>query len=618
MCAHPGTGRTLRATFAARSARARFERARRGHARIGRARLHCALAALAARSALALTLALTFLALAAPAARAAARLELAGWPLARAEAEALASPALRAPGDSLAAATAAARLAMRLQDQGWLDARIAAAWSTANEPAWRVTVTPGARRRWSAIELIAPAADSAALASRLGLHAGEPASASALRAAMARTIDAADADGHAWASLTLTAWDEDSAGVHVRLAGTLGPRVIVDELRLEGLAVTRVDVAEKAMGRLRGLPYNPSSARAATQRLEQLGVFERVEYRGLAGGGDWSRGVLDWRVVEPRYNRFEGAVGVQGRGTVVGLATLELGNLLGSARSTSLSWQSRGKGRTDFGARYVEPMLFGRALRWEGALQQQIQDTVFTRFRVGMRARVALGARDRIEAAFDQEHVVQPHADVRDADAQNTSFAIEHDGRDDARTPRRGALGRIEATQSFSRRTLRPVGGEPAVKADVSGAAGRFEGEAHWPLGRSAGVALEARAAGRFDGRRVLGEWERSPVGGSASLRGHDEEEYRVDRFALTRLEWRWFLGAPGQRIALFWDHATMETRLAADSTGASRLRRESADGVGVGLRLPAAGGDVDLDYGLAPGRGFLEGKIHLRLVTAF
>lgn len=574
------------------------------------ARLACA-----ARVVLAL---LALLALAAPLARAGARLELAGWPLARGEAEALAAPALRAPGDSLAAANAAARLAVHLQDRGWLDARVDASWSAPPDPAWRVAVTPGGRRRWSAIELIAPAADSAALASDLALRAGEPASAPALRDAMARAIDAADARGHAWASLTLTSWDEDSAGVHVRLTGTLGPRVIVDELRLEGLAVTRADVAEKAMGRLRGLPYNPSSARAATQRLEQLGVFERVEYRGLAGGGDWTRGVLDWRVVEPRYNRFEGAVGVQGGGTVVGLAKLELGNLLGSARSTSLSWQSRGKGLTDFGARYVEPMLFGRALRWEGALQQQIQDTVFTRFRVGMRARLALGARDRIEAAFEQEHVVQPHADVRDADAQNTSFAIEHDGRDDARTPRRGALARIEATQTFSRRTLRPVGGEPAAKADVSGAAARFEGEAHARLGRAAGVALEASAAGRFDGRRVLGEWERSPVGGSASLRGHDEEEYRVDRFALTRLEWRWFLGAPGQRLALFWDHAVMETRLAADSTGASRLRRESADGVGVGLRLPTAGGDVDLDYGLAPGRGFLEGKIHLRLVTAF
>jgi hypothetical protein len=57
------------------------------------------------------------------------------------------------------------------------------------------------------------------------------------------------------------------------------------------------------------------------------------------------------------------------------------------------------------------------------------------------------------------------------------------------------------------------------------------------------------------------------------------------------------------------------------DALGATigdRPREQSADGIGFGLRLPAAGGLVDLDYGLEPGRGFLDGRIHLRLVSAF
>jgi len=41
-------------------------------------------------------------------------------------------------------------------------------------------------------------------------------------------------------------------------------------------------------------------------------------------------------------------------------------------------------------------------------------------------------------------------------------------------------------------------------------------------------------------------------------------------------------------------------------------------DGIGAGLRLRAAGGLVDLDYGVEPGRGFLDGRIHLRLVSTF
>ncbi len=552
-------------------------------------------------------------------AAATARLELAGSPLASAEGEALLQPALRAPADSAALARSLDALLARMQSGGWLDARVAAAWrGDSAERVLAAKVSAGSRYRWGALALDVPREDSAAVAAALAWTPGAPASPPALTAAVARVVDAAVADGHAWASFGVTGWTPDSAGtVGVRVTGTRGPRVTVGEVRIEGLHVTRPDVAQRALGRLAGLAYNPAATRAATARLEALGIFRHVEPLGLAGLGDSRRGVLRWRVEEPRYNTFEGAVGVQGSAGAVGLARLELGNLLGTARAMSLSWQSRGKGLVEFGARYVEPMLFGRALRWEASLQQQIQDTSYTRFRWGTRARVALGERLGAEAAFDVERVVQTQGEVRDADVQNTSFALERDARDEARAPRRGTFARLEATQAFTRQTLRPVPGEPVTGRDATGGALQWTGEWHRPLGRATGLALETRAAARFSSESVLSDWERWPVGGSASLRGHDEEEFRVDRYALSRFEWRFFLAMPGQRAALFWDHAHLETRLAAPAGGTRRDAQE-ADGLGVGLRLPAAGGDVDLDYGLAPGRGVLEGKIHLRLVTAF
>ena len=547
----------------------------------------------------------------------AARLSLTGWPGPMAAGEGPLQGALRAPRDSAALAGALGRLSASLQGDGWLDARLTARWNDDRDPLLTVSVAPGARYHWESIAVDAVPADSIVFASSFAGLRGAPASPVALAAAIAAAVDGAEASGYAWASLGVSAWDADSGRVRARLTGALGPRVTVAEVRVDGLAVTRPDVAEKAMGRLRGLAYNPLSARVATLRLEELGVFRSVEYLGIAGGRDWREGVLRWRVVEPRYNTFEGAVGFQGNAGAVGLARLQLGNLLGTARLMTLSWQSRGRGLSDFGARYVDPMLFGRALRLEGALQQQIQDTVFTRFRWGARARVALGGRLRAEVGFEEERVVQPHGDVRDADAQNTSLALEGDGRDEARSPRRGSRVRLEATQVLTHETLRPQPGTPPSERDVSGSTLQVNGEWHRRLRRSSGLALEVRAAGRFGSERVLGEWQRWPVGGAASLRGHDEEAFRVDRYALSRLEWRFFLGAPGQRASLFWDHAHMETRRAL-ATGGDRLERVDADGLGVGLRLPAAGGDVDLDYGLAPGRGALEGKIHLRLVTAF
>ncbi|MBI5169612.1 MAG: BamA/TamA family outer membrane protein [Candidatus Eisenbacteria bacterium] len=540
-----------------------------------------------------------------------------GWPGPVRRAEGLLAPALASPGDSTRLAGALGALVAALQADGWLDARAEGAWSGA--PArLEVSVEPGAPRRWGTLSLDVPAADSAALAAALEWRAGEPVRTAALTRAIERAVTQAEREGYAWAQLGVSGWSEDSGRVDVRLSGSRGPLVKVSDVRLEGLRVTRPEVAERVMGRLRGTDYDPSRIALATQRLAQLGVFRRVDYAGLAGGGAYAQGVLRWRVEEPRYNTFEGAVGVQGDAGVAGLARLELGNLLGTARAVGLAWQSRGKGLADFSARYTEPMLFGRALRLSGEMRQQVQDTSWTRFRYGARLSAAIGERERIEAGFGEERVAQSRGTVQSADQQETSFALERDGRDDALAPRRGTRVRVSATQSFKRERLRGVaaGGAATRTARLSGA--DLAVEWHRALSRRSGLGLDATVAGRFTTQAELADWERFTLGGAATLRGHDEEAFRPDRYALTRFEYRWFLGAAGERVALFWDHALMETRGTASAPAANGTRRENADGLGFGLRLPAAGGHVELDYGLAPGNGVLEGKMHLRLVTAF
>lgn len=553
------------------------------------------------------------LGLAAPAPRAGgAELALAGWPGREREAAALLAPALRAPGDSAQAATALATAESALQSGGWLEARVHADWNAARDTL-RVRVEPGVRYVWGTAALEVPAADSAAYAAALAWRPGVPADPAALAAAIRQAVAEANDAGHAWARLGVSGWTADSGRVDVRLSGERGPLVTIAESRIEGLHSTRPDVVERAMGRLGGRPYDPAAVRAAEQRLLQLGVFRRVEYLGLAGTGDWRRGVLRWQVEEPRYNTFEGAVGVQGGGTAVGLAKLDLGNVMGTARAVSLSWQSRGRGLTDFGARYAEPLAFGTPLRIELALQQQVQDTIYTRFRWGAKARTALGPRETIEGGFEKEQVVQTTGTLREADLSSVTFAIERDGRDDALAPRRGTLTRLSATQTRKHEALRGPDGTLDARTSAAELLVDWNRRLHGPQG----LAVELRGSGRFASDGVLADWERWPLGGATTLRGHDEEAFRVDRYALARAEWRYFLGAAGERLVLFWDHAEMQTRRALPE-GGTRDARERADGVGFGMRLPAAGGLVDLDYGVEPGHGFLDGKIHLRLVTAF
>ncbi len=113
----------------------------------------------------------------------------------------------------------------------------------------------------------------------------------------------------------------------------------------------------------------------------------------------------------------------------------------------------------------------------------------------------------------------------------------------------------------------------------------------------------------------MLALYDRYPLGGAASLRGYDEEAFRVDRYALTRLEWRTFLPA-GQYAFVFWDHASAATRL--PTAVGDRLQLLQRDGYGAGLSLAASAGRVGVTYGVASGSGPLEGKLHLQILTPF
>jgi outer membrane protein assembly factor BamA len=553
-------------------------------------------------------------------ARAAARLEYRGAVLSRREVEALAVPALRAPGDSVAVAALLATVVTRLQEAGHLEATAQAAWD-AGRTLLRLEAVEGPLFRLRSVTIETPEpSDSAAYGARLARRVGDAASPGAAGQAGERALQAVAAEGYPYARLSLSRFEVDAIGVPpgaargvvLSYAGTRGPRVVISGLRVDGLKVTRPEVARRSLGRLSGRPWDRTAALAGRERLAQLGLFRNVSFEGLEGEADWSRASLVYRVEEPRYNRFEAVAGLQGDAGAAGLVRLELGNLLGTGRSAALRWESRGRGRSDFEARYAEPLLLGAPLRLEGVMQQQIQDSLYARTRWGGRARFTLGAQERLEVGWEQERVVQERGELERAEIQSTLFALERSTLDEPLAPRRGTRTRLEAAQSFKREILRPSG-ERSARASAA----NLRGEWHHPFGRGTGLSLELTGAGRLSSQRVLPLFERYAVGGAASLRGQDEEAFRVDRFALSRLEWRWFLGRGGQRAFLFWDHAAMGTRLALPS-GGDRLELQQRDGMGFGLRLETAGGLVGVDYGLEPGRPPLEGKVHLQLVSTF
>jgi translocation and assembly module TamA len=556
--------------------------------------------------------ALALAALLAPAATAGARIDVRGVVGSPRMVEAAFAPALRAPRDSAATAAALANLIAGLEDQGHLDARADAAWDSAAS-VLRVTVAEGPRYRWATVIIDgATRQDSARFAASLGIAPGQIASPTALTEAVSRAVRESADRGHPYATLGVRVLRWDSAGAHVRLTGSEGPAVTISRVRLDGMRATRPALVQRAMGRLEGSAFSQSQAIVARDRLRQLGIFSAVEYRGLEGEGDWGKGQLVYQVEEPHYNRFEGAFGVQGDRRAVGVASLQLDNLAGTGRALALRWEARGRGVAEFAANYAEPLLFGAPLRGEVAIDQHEEDTLYTRTRWGGRLGFTLSDRQRVIAGYTQERVVQALGEVEEADLQTTEFTLERDARDASDDPRHGHRLRVTAAQIWKSERLRPPGRRSAHASAV-------EALTEWyrPLSARSGFALELSGAARFSSQRVLPIFERYAVGGAASLRGQDEQAFRVDRYGLSRLEWRWFLGGGGEHVFLFWDHALMGTRLALPA-GGDTFQTLEKDGVGFGLRLHAAGGIVGVDYGLEPGSAPLDGKIHLRLISTF
>jgi outer membrane protein assembly factor BamA len=568
---------------------------------------------LGARVCVAACVALAALTAAHPAGAATARLEVRGRVLGARECAGWFAPALRAPRDSAALSVALGAAVQELESRGHLDARASAAWDTTDGPRLLVRFEEGPRYTLSSIVLETPGAeDSARIARALHLVPGGPASPVAVGAAIGRAVEALSGDGYPYVTLGVRLWQADSARVSVHLSGALGPHVTVTAVRIDGLHATRPDVATRAVGPLVGHPYDRAAAEDGRDRLEALGLFRTVAFEGLEGEPDWHGARLVYKVEEPRYNEFEGAVGVQGAAGAVGLARLDLGNLLGTGRAVALRWESRGSGVTQFDARYGEPQVFGLPLRLEGNVAQEVQDTLYVRTRWGVHGVFALSGRERIEAGYDVERVVQEFDVVQEADLENTMLALEHSSLDPAGRIRQGWMGRLAVAQSYKREHLRPEGEQTARASEVE-----LHGAWRTLLRGASALNWEVSSGGRFSSEAVLPQYERTPLGGAKTLRGYDEQQFWVDRYALSRLEWGRYLGEGAQRAYLFWDHAWTSTRdQLAD--GRQPLTLASHDGIGFGLRVETGGGLIGLDYGLEPGRPPLEGKLHLQLVSQF
>jgi hypothetical protein len=506
---------------------------------------------------------------------------------------------------------ALASLGEKLIEAGYLEAEIRLE-PTGNGGAV-LYVDEGRRASWdSLIVRLAPAAESLAVLRpgslarprRGGVALPVPsgrADPAQLEALLWNWVDLWTEHGHPFAQATVDSITVDPGGIRAALRLDPGPELAVSAVSFPGRTGTREAFLRRWIRFRPGDPYRESQWDARRRRLEQSGLFVRVDDPALVPASDGLHVVLP--VEEGRHNHLEGAIGYSGGSrTVSGFGDLELGNLFGTGRVLGVRWERLQKNQSRIRVAYREPLIGPLPVGAHVSVEQEIQDSTYTLV-VGEAVAEAMVGWDMTAFAGGEyrRSVIGPEPSEL---TRRLSSLIG--GRWDTMRPGRYRGGRLEASFRAGTSRVRPAGEEASRRLRLNRAS--FEVERFWPLGQT--LILRGHATGSALSRSdSLSITEALRIGGAGSVRGYGEEEFATLRYLAGQAEVG--LSLPQGRAYVFADAAWFRRF-------AFPRNNSDAVGYGVGLSSETAQRRLTVDLGLPRGGTLREGRLHVRLETRF
>jgi outer membrane protein assembly factor BamA len=463
----------------------------------------------------------------------------------------------------------------------------------------------------------ADALPEAEVRARLGLRAGQPFRPAHVEARLQALLDEYAQRGYLDAEAALERLEFGADGVVLGVALSEGGRATLAEVRVQGNTASRAALVQR-LARL-GTPQPADGRRIhdAELLLRRSGLFAAVDTPVLyrPGGGAERVGVL-LRVVETqRRHSVFGAVGLardprRDGAYLHGSADLALRNIYGTGRDLEVAWQRDALVGSRLEVGYRERFLLGLPLDLDVDLAQAVRDSTYTGQSLGVGVVLPLNRTLALEVgtAVDRSvfHVGQQGNALRLRHRVGLRFETlerEADGR------RFGAL-EVRAEYARRRNDLSGAGLEDRSRVEQTLWGGRFE----------AGLPLWARHV-----LAARGEWhvidsdeaevpasELYAMGGTRSLRGYREEQFRGDQVAYGGVEYR--VGeARAAQLYGFVDGGVLRRR----RRDAAR-EEEAHVGYGLGLRAEVAAGRFDLSFGVGEERSLGAVKVHVSFLQRF
>lgn len=499
-------------------------------------------------------------------------------------------------------------LLARFVELGRPFARVSVSWDTAGgEVRVEVDVEEGPDVRTAEIGLLrrdGPAGSDGPGTMEPGRRI--PLKRTALRREIDVVLDGYSDSGHPFASVALPASvPVEEGAARIELSVDPGPRVTFGEVLVSGNEQTRDHVIVRETGISPGSLYSAAAVSQVRSRLEKLPFLRSVSEPVVAVDPSTGEADVGVQVVEAASNRISGVFGFSGREgdeELTGLVDLTLGNIAGTGRRATVSWEQFRRNETEISFSYVEPWLLGAPVDVGVSGAQSVRDTLYTTTEADLFVTAGVGALTKLTWSLGAERFV-PGAD-EDSPTTSTRMALsaDYDARDAPANPAGGL--RVLAGASYSAKEVTDTG------EDESSGTFSLGVERYFAVTGAQVVAFIGRAALLTSTEDVVPFHELLTLGGARSLRGYREEQFRGTRTGLATAEYR-FLLTRRSRALVFVDVGYWYRE-------GPNPAKDTKLGYGIGLRGETRLGTISIDYGLGEGDGLLDGKLHAGLAREF
>lgn len=434
--------------------------------------------------------------------------------------------------------------------------------------------------------------------------------------------------------------------VHMDQDGTLNLTVnegIVEDFKVKGNVKTKDYVITREMRLKKGQPFNAKDARRSMQRIYNLGYFEDVNVK-LNPGKEPNSVEVEIAVVEMNTGTFGIGAGYSSADGFVGMISIGDKNFRGTGDSVNIRWEFGGEDNKNYDFTYSRPWLDDKETRATINLYDitneyadyNIDGDEIARYDKKRRGQELTFSR-RAEGEFISNYItIKNRDDIYEGEAEgyegdiNQYYEEKFRPGADSKHPEGSGYWRDYYPQSAEQRrkenfgvtrsiTLGRVldsrdnvydpheGKRISYSIEHAGFMGgdfdftkftadyryyyRAGGEAVWALNLGAGYA---------DGDMPLSQ--RFSMGGSDTLRGYEDDQFRGNSMVKATLEYRFPIVKKVQGV-LFTDNGYAWDNRFEDEFDFGLIKNS----FGVGLRINSPLGPVKLDYGY----GDDGGKFH-------